>query len=456
MAETGYVLSQEAFDVVMEAVRLLRTTVRNTRNRPEVPREPITAPDVYIAKTPPNTPIPAKSGTTVSSVECNIWRIINGQLLQLSGLTRAIYNLNPVAIPADTEFPVMRDKPGQWLAMHPFADAGDEDSGTATSTETGCDTVTMTEQDVRCESGVLNVYARTIWLDIVEGCLVKHTGSWTFLRAEGCCECEETTGTGTQVPCECTIYPGFWTSTITGFATECASFNGQWYLASVDGCTYTGTLSTATATLVIESYPSFNTYRLYLDDGSDHAVYFKEVPSRNCCASVRLSRISSTCTTYPSFITVVPNCDGGTATATEVLGTATELSGTGTAGQGTGTDLSGDCCAGMPTSLTATITAVLGGTCINTTATISFNASQNRYEGTGVITCPGLGTMYIVMACVTVPSIEWRISLSCAGFIAPLTACDPGFSCDPFSATFNVVFPQDCGSAFQATVVVTE
>ncbi len=50
-----------------------------------------------------------------------------------------------------------------------------------------CDGFTLTEEQVRCESGALNVYARTVTLNTIDGCLSKVVGPWALSRVEGSC-----------------------------------------------------------------------------------------------------------------------------------------------------------------------------------------------------------------------------------------------------------------------------
>ncbi|MCZ2341698.1 MAG: hypothetical protein LC104_07865 [Bacteroidales bacterium] len=61
--------------------------------------------------------------------------------------------------------------------------SGPGSSGTGSS-------VDITETDVRCEDGKLNVYNRTVTLRIDNGGLSREEGTWSVLHQAGCCCCE--------------------------------------------------------------------------------------------------------------------------------------------------------------------------------------------------------------------------------------------------------------------------
>jgi len=73
------------------------------------------APEVYIAKTPVDG-IPARSTTTPGSAECNIYRIVDDNLEEVSSFTHVVYNLKESDIAGDEYISVKRDKYGTWLA----------------------------------------------------------------------------------------------------------------------------------------------------------------------------------------------------------------------------------------------------------------------------------------------------------------------------------------------------
>ena len=54
-----------------------------------------------------------------------------------------------------------------------------------------CDGITLTEEQTRCEDGKLNIYARDVILNTVEGCLEKTVGLWSLVRTEGSCAAAE-------------------------------------------------------------------------------------------------------------------------------------------------------------------------------------------------------------------------------------------------------------------------
>ena len=72
------------------------------------------APEVYIAKVP-TAGIPARSGTTLGSAECEIYRVVSGAVESVPSFTMVVFNLSASAI-SDGYVGVKRDKYGTWLA----------------------------------------------------------------------------------------------------------------------------------------------------------------------------------------------------------------------------------------------------------------------------------------------------------------------------------------------------
>lgn len=188
------------------------------------------APDVYIARTPPggisglsitnasDTGTSTDSLNSVFSVECQIYRLTETEygadLEPAEDFTQVVHNIHEHAIPGNLFTLIARTKDGSWIALPFFccgssnddgfgtetgtgtgtgtgSGTGSVDGGTNTGTGTGtnnnCPAISLTERDVQCESGQLNIYSRTILLDIIDGCLTKVTGAWTYERTEGVC-----------------------------------------------------------------------------------------------------------------------------------------------------------------------------------------------------------------------------------------------------------------------------
>jgi len=75
------------------------------------------SPETYIAM-PPSGGIPARSSTTLGSATCDIYRINNGRVEQVAGLTREVFNVSEDAVPGSEYLPVHRSKFGKWFAYH--------------------------------------------------------------------------------------------------------------------------------------------------------------------------------------------------------------------------------------------------------------------------------------------------------------------------------------------------
>lgn len=440
----GYLLTDEERELLRTLLVREKQASKNTRNRPDAPEEDPPAPEVYLAWT--TSSIPARRGATVRAENCDIYRIIGDTVVLVSGLFRLVYNPYPSTIPAGRFIKVTRDKFGRWLAECPCGDEVDDETGTGTglftgtgtgtftntgtSTDTaeGCDPVTVTEQDVRCEDGSLNVYSRTVWLDIVNGCLSKLVGSWTFLRAEGCCECTEdvvtgTGGTGTADDlCDCITLPNYYVAYVNGFTT-CTSFNGFFSLArSGNSCTYYATSGTVTGTLVLTSSGSGNQFRLTLNDSSTgkQVVYTGQLNSSDCCRTVDLSYTSGDCGTHPTAVTIYPGtpCLGDTGTA----GNPDFETGTGTIDSFTGTGDGGTinlspCGCETPFPLYASFTGVGHTTgCLH-----GVNMELTDILGTGVnlrdsVPC-GINEVTLEVKCEGAFTTNLVVSLYCNGVL---------------------------------------
>jgi hypothetical protein len=73
------------------------------------------APETYIAK-PPAGGIPAVTGTTPGFAMCEIYRVVNGNIVQLGGIVKKVHNITSNVITSDW-VTVSRDKLGIWLVI---------------------------------------------------------------------------------------------------------------------------------------------------------------------------------------------------------------------------------------------------------------------------------------------------------------------------------------------------
>lgn len=480
MARKGFLLNEEQARVFRGLMDLERRQVLTTQNRAEVPpKEDYLAPDVYIAKTPEDG-IPALNSSVdppvIEYIDCEIWRVAdNGEephtLEVLTDFKLRVYNLYAFAIPGNAFIRIEREKFGVWTADYGQVDEDDHDTGTGTSTGsefTTCNPVAVPEHKYECVAGVVVHSMRNHLLYIIDGCITKSTTSWTQVDTQGCCECAEDTGTGSGTAtststedsgCDCLDLPTWYTSTIIDFgSTGCAPFNGAWFFRQISQCEYFGTLGTASGRITITAFVpgAGNQVSLTLTSGSHTATYAGTIANNNCCVSVVLTHVSSTCgISKPSTITVVPNCRGtgtGTATATGTIGTGSIGTATSTStGTGTGTSGGGsnNCCPGMSANLNVSVETVPAPVsvcdCMEGNVAISYDSATDTWRGSAVMTgCPGTPTLYLVMKCLTpggLPPGTWHIVASCDGFEDPSSAGSPSVStvCDPFSALFTNV-----------------
>ncbi len=128
MAGELYALTAEDRAMVQDALRRLTAMSRTTSGRPDASRndrDDITAPEVYIAKTPrggipPLTCDGCLTGTgtniVAGSAMCPIWRVLDGGNVRLVyGQFKRVYNIGFSAVPGNAFTTVERDKYGTWL-----------------------------------------------------------------------------------------------------------------------------------------------------------------------------------------------------------------------------------------------------------------------------------------------------------------------------------------------------
>jgi hypothetical protein len=73
-------------------------------------------PDIFAAKTPAGG-IDAMTGATPGFATCEIYNIVDGDLVVMTGLERKVYNLSTTAIAGDIYVQVTRTKPGPWIVF---------------------------------------------------------------------------------------------------------------------------------------------------------------------------------------------------------------------------------------------------------------------------------------------------------------------------------------------------
>ena len=257
-------LSEADVRVLKDSIEKLKKLNNNPPLRPYV--EPIYTPssEVLVALTP-DSGIPAISGYLPGGgIECSTFKYRESDVtsvLEDTGALKVVYNLYDEEIPANTWILIAKDKYGVWYVTSRFTTSTtvDPTPGTGTTTGTGsagtgtgvvgtgtgvvgtgtnvgtgsgtttsCTPIDIVETDILCIAGVLQVWNRTVSLNVVDGCLTKTEGEWTHVRDEGCCEC--TPGTGTSSG---SLTTG--TGTYTGTATSSSS--GSLYnTVTVDCC----------------------------------------------------------------------------------------------------------------------------------------------------------------------------------------------------------------------------
>lgn len=174
------VLSRQDKDALRRLIEDSRRAPKAAAGRSGVLPEPAPqAPEVYLAL------VPTGGIAANGQADCEIFRMTDNTI-EDAGFSKTVSNFG-IAIPAGYSL-VVRDKFGTWWAVQSQA-----------ASTTDCDPLTIQEIDLRCESGLLNQYKRTITLFPVDGCYVKEPGAWVIDKALGCCDSSCTpTGTGTS------------------------------------------------------------------------------------------------------------------------------------------------------------------------------------------------------------------------------------------------------------------
>jgi len=133
-------LSENDIKLIESFISKVRTQERNTSGRPRADFDDHNqAPEVYLAKTPAGG-ISAVSGATAGSADCDIYHLIAGEILPVSTLFKAVYNIHTVDLPGNIWVVVNRLKGGSWVALATLVlDTGETGTGTGGSGSTDTD-----------------------------------------------------------------------------------------------------------------------------------------------------------------------------------------------------------------------------------------------------------------------------------------------------------------------------
>jgi len=263
-----YTLSENDIKALRDLMRKVKDIGTTTKNRPHVPPAIPNATDCYIALVPAGgiggmalspyyTTLEFPQGNLPSFNTCDIYHLEDGDLgkeLMPAGFTENVYNLSVNPIAGGTWVQVTKDKFGTWWAETAVGGNPSEGDYTGTGTGTGsdhqtsCDPIELIETEIWCvdnlgttgtgpKQGDLQLFERTITLDIMNGCLTKSTGAWRYVRTVGCCDpsCisdgnQTGTGTGTgtndggtpvPTPQPCTGFPTVSSATFTNKTGDC-------------------------------------------------------------------------------------------------------------------------------------------------------------------------------------------------------------------------------------------
>ncbi len=214
---------------------------------------------------------------------------------------------------------------------------------------------------------------------------------WTGSAWEEVCFCGSGSGSGSGSGCTpgncsgCTDAPYQWTITASGFTLQCAAFNGTWTLTpvaasqfTIGNCTwqYVGTVNgqtiVVTLTLVNGAWELDFGFGVFDPNALNRAAYKVTATSLpNCCTPLTLNYISSSCDDAnaqggggqgPPQGEACPSCTG--LTPVSWSGTFAGFGGFLAGINGTWTLLQGGPCEWSVTTLTYSLTLILGGSTI--------------------------------------------------------------------------------------------
>lgn len=314
-------LDPASIEALQKGLDDLRKMVVNPRGRTLLPESPLDAPEVYLALTPASG-IPARSGASVSSAVCQVYRILS-EVLTDAGFDRTVYNLSSSAQSGNNYIRIERDKFGTWTVI--------EDATSASSLSTQ-------ETDLRCESGLLNLYHRTVTGGVA--------GAWRFSNTVACCD-ESCVGTGTgtdstPVTCPCPNAVGpYCIDALSGITSQfcdlCSTvFNRSYTLTQIDSCVFS-----YSTTFQCSNVAGAGTYTLVVGFGYSSVtgkwnVTFTvltvgilmsyESDLWDCSSPLTLHRVSVSssdphafCTNWPNNLTLRLCSSTGTGTGAEQL-----------------------------------------------------------------------------------------------------------------------------------------
>lgn len=179
-----------------------------------------------------------------------------------------------------------------------------------TTPASDCGTVFLEDNDVRCESGNLNIYQRPVALFFESGCLAREYGDWVYLRKEGCCNCSgDVPPSGMLSGCTaghcsgpCLIPPYQFIVPAAGFRGNCEPFNYNWILPSsaAKPCEFTNSYTAGsigvTSEMSIEGNGNVRLSFFLGNSGNQHrADYSGIITSGNCCAPVTFINANCGC-----------------------------------------------------------------------------------------------------------------------------------------------------------------
>ena len=347
-----------------------------------------------------------------------------------------------------------------------------------TGTDATCDEVIFTSYRVRCEptepvysAGTgdpvtlnnLNEYAVDFTLSIGEdGCPILTEGDERYVQTIGCCDprCADDipatgtgtspdsdigTGTGTDAgasDCGCDVIPSVYAVTFSFTSGNCTQFTGAhdlqyqgecvWSKTFVggDGQTYEIRLTFGGTHAILQLYlvhPSVGVYTLL---GS----FLGTAPS-SCCTTLTLSKYQEVKCSLPATIALTPECGD-----------------TGTEG---GATINNDCCSGIPTTLTATLS---GGSCAclsGKVVTLTYDSGTGQWRGTTAVSCICNPTVYVSLGCGTIGFGEWAIGISCSAYITPNLG-RTSQSCGPVLVSFTGYSSISCCGIDTINATITE
>lgn len=171
--EKGYFLTEQDRQILVRWIEQQKQIRANPTRQRSVPTDPITTPDVYMAKV--TTAIPAlteAAGTgtgtnyTPGSATCDIYSIdlTTGRLRQQFNINKTVYNLSDTAVPIGWAV-IHRDKFGSWVCGlgATSSSSGGSSSGGSSISDCDCYNCVPPSQAVIfdcsfCPDGALNQY----------------------------------------------------------------------------------------------------------------------------------------------------------------------------------------------------------------------------------------------------------------------------------------------------------